>query len=135
MAVSHGEYIVKAAAVAQPGVLPMLHAINTGSVSGGKLQGPKAATGGLMDTAEYDNRVAAAMGGSGGDEGGGGSGGSPQFNSDSHFHYHAGSVSALDRAGVDEVLNRNRGAVTEIARTAIRRGQIDVRKLMRGGRV
>jgi hypothetical protein len=131
MAVSHGEYIVKAAAVAQPGVLPMLHAINTGSVSGGKLQGPKAATGGLMDTAEYDNRVAAAMGGGGGDEGGGGSGGSPQFNSESAFHYHAGPVSALDQAGVGDVLNRNRGELTKIFHTAVKRGQIDIRQLLR----
>jgi hypothetical protein len=131
MAVSHGEYIVKAAAVAQPGVLPMLHAINTGSVSGGKLQGPKAATGGLMDTAEYDNRVAAAMGGGGGDEGGGGSGGSPQFNSESAFHYHAGPVSALDQAGVGDVLNRHRGELTKIFHTAVKRGQIDIRQLLR----
>jgi len=57
----------------------MLHAINTGSVSGGKTARPEGGHCGLMDTAEYDNRVAAAMGGGGGDEGGGGSGGSPQF--------------------------------------------------------
>jgi hypothetical protein len=135
MMVSSGEYIVRAAAVAQPGMLDTLHALNSGKVSGGKLTGHHAATGGYMDAAEYDNRVGSAFGDAGsfgGDHGGGGGGGSTQFNSESHFHLHQGNVSALDGEGLGSVLRRGDKHIASIARTAIARGQINVRQLLRG---
>jgi hypothetical protein len=135
MMVSSGEYIVRAAAVAQPGMLDTLHALNSGKVSGGKLTGHHAATGGYMDAAEYDNRVGSAFGDTGsfgGDHGGGGGGGSTQFNSEPHFHLHQGNVSALDGEGLGSVLRRGDKHIASIARTAIARGQIDVRQLLRG---
>jgi len=105
MAVSHGEYIVKRRRCTawSPANAPR---INTGSVSGGKLQGQRRHCG-LMDTAEYDNRVAAAMGGG------------AETKAAAFWRFAAVQLRVcvslsrwpcerLDQAGVGDVLNRNR---------------------------
>ena len=63
--------------------------------------------------------------------GGGGFGGDTNYSSESHLHYHAGPVSALDGAGVDAILKNNRKAVTQLFHDAVRRGTISPRDLLR----
>jgi hypothetical protein len=141
--VSHGEYVVKADSVSKPGMLEHLHSINTGKIApvprkmaeggfvDGGMVGPRRiamALGGLAD-ATYDNGLGTSKGGGstfGGDMN------TQTINQSTPFHYHAGNVSALDAAGVGEVLNRGRGDLTKIVKSAIARGQINPRQLMRG---
>ena len=51
------------------------------------------------------------------------------------LHYHAGNVSALDGAGVGEVLKRNRNELVKIVRNAVKGGHISRRELLRGGAI
>jgi hypothetical protein len=51
--------------------------------------------------------------------------------SDMHFHYHASPVSALDSAGVRDVISNNRKEWEKIAMDGVRRGAINPRRFVR----
>jgi hypothetical protein len=126
--VSHGEYIVKAASVGQRGMLPLLQAINAGKITPEQIAGRgHAALGGLAELeSSFSGRAAGGEA-----DAGGGFGGDTNYSSESHLHYHAGPVSALDGAGVDSILKNNRKAVTQLFHDAVRRGTISPRDLLR----
>lgn len=122
MRVSAGEYIVKGAAVRQPGILPLLHAINSGRLSGGQL------------TPQYGGAGAPELASPFDEGGSGGAGGGSQFtDASSNFalHYHAGNVSTLDSSGVDQVLERGQKGLTKLVQQAVRRGTINPRDLLK----
>jgi hypothetical protein len=62
-----------------------------------------------------------------------GSSGSAGGGSDNpfNFHYHAGSVNALDRTGFEEVISRHPKELTKFVQSAVKRGAINPRRFMR----
>jgi hypothetical protein len=47
------------------------------------------------------------------------------------LHYHSGNVSALDRSGVDSVLQKSKGELIRLVREGVRRGSISPREISR----
>jgi hypothetical protein len=93
--------------------------------------------GNFVDTDRVTSLLNGAAGGTGGTGGAGGPGGEGGDGGDagdelhSHFHYHAGNVSALDRSGFEDVLGKHSGELSKHVQGLVKRGLINPRKFMK----
>lgn len=115
MRVSHGEYIIKAASVSQPGMLELLHGLNSGAITPQKLvaaQGMNLRMQQLALGANVSNST------------------TQQSNSPFALNYHAGDTYALDGEGVGSVLSKHPAQLSRFIEGLVRSGRIKPQSLV-----
>lgn len=116
MRVSHGEYIVRASSVSQPGTLQLLQAINRGDPLPQKL----IAAQGLdfkMQQLSLGSNISTSN--------------SQQTNSPFSLNYYAGDTQALDGEGVGSVLGKHPDQLAKLVTGLVRSGRIKPSDILR----